>query len=229
MNRAVAVARMQLTNKWIYLGIPLIILAGSTLISLAIFAMIPDDASNAISGSGQAVMWYFFALGVQALTLLFPFSQALSVSRRSFYIGTVGLFTVVALALAVLYWVLGLIEQATDGWGMNGAIFAIPWIAEGAWYAQILFYFAVTSLFFLLGFWSSTIYKRWRTVGLTAALVGLGAVLLGVIALITWRDAWPSVGAWLVELTPLSLAGWVLAAAALLALTSYATLRRAVP
>lgn len=229
MNRAVAVARMQLTNKWIYLGIPLIILAGSTLISLAIFAMIPDGAANAISGSGQAVMWYFFALGIQALTLLFPFSQALSVSRRSFYIGTVGLFTVVALALAVLYWVLGLIEQATNGWGMNGAIFAIPWIAEGAWYAQILFYFAVTSLFFLLGFWSSTIYKRWRTVGLTAALVGLGAVLLGVIALITWRDGWPTVGAWLVGLTPLSLAGWVLAAAALLALTSYATLRRAVP
>ena len=229
MNRAVAVARMQLTNKWIYLGIPLIILAGSTLISLAIFAMIPDGAAKAISGSGQAVMWYFFALGIQALTLLFPFSQALSVSRRSFYIGTVGLFTVVALALAVLYWVLGLIEQATNGWGMNGAIFAIPWIAEGAWYAQILFYFAVTSLFFLLGFWSSTIYKRWRTVGLTAALVGLGAVLLGVIALITWRDGWPTVGAWLAGLTPLSLAGWVLAAAALLALTSYATLRRAVP
>ncbi|MCC9173174.1 hypothetical protein [Arthrobacter sp. zg-Y179] len=229
MNRAVAVARMQLTNKWIYLWIPLIILAASTLISLAIFAMIPGDASNIISGSGQAVMWYFFALGIQAMTLLFPFSQALSVSRRAFYLGTIGLFSLVALALAVLYWVLGLVEQATDGWGMKGAIFAIPWIAEGAWYAQILFYFAVTVLLFLLGFWSSTIYKRWRTVGLTAALVGAAAVLLGVIALITWREAWPSVGAWIVELTPLSLAGWVLAAGALLALTSYATLRRAVP
>ncbi|UWX96349.1 hypothetical protein N2K95_11840 [Arthrobacter zhaoxinii] len=229
MNRAVAVARMQLTNKWIYLWIPLIILASSTLISLAIFAMIPDDASNVISGSGQAVMWYFFALGIQAMTLLFPFSQALSVSRRAFYIGTIGLFSLVALALAVLYWVLGLVEQATDGWGMKGAIFAIPWIAEGAWYTQILFYFAVTILLFLLGFWSSTIYKRWRTIGLTAALVGAGAVLLGVIALITWREAWASVGAWIVQLTPLSLAGWLLAAGALLALTSYATLRRAVP
>ncbi|MCQ1999308.1 hypothetical protein [Arthrobacter zhaoxinii] len=229
MNRAVAVARMQLTNKWIYLWIPLIILASSTLISLAIFAMIPDDASNVISGSGQAVMWYFFALGIQAMTLLFPFSQALSVSRRAFYIGTIGLFSLVALALAVLYWVLGLVEQATDGWGMNGAIFAIPWIAEGAWYTQILFYFAVTILLFLLGFWSSTIYKRWRTIGLTAALVGAGAVLLGIVALITWREAWASVGAWIVELTPLSLAGWLLATGALLALTSYATLRRAVP
>lgn len=229
MNQSLAVARMQLTNKWIYLWTPLIILVASTLISLAIFAMVPDDATTVISGSGQAVMWYFFALGIQAMTLLFPFSQAMSASRRSFYMGTVGLFAGVALVLAVVYWILGLIEQATDGWGMGGAIFAIPWIADGAWYTQILFYFAVTILLFLAGFWSSTIYKRWRTVGLTAALVGVGAVLLGVIALITWQDAWPSVGAWIMELTPLSLAGWVLAAGALLALTSYATLRRAVP
>ena len=130
MNQSLAVARMQLTNKWIYLWTPLIILVASTLISLAIFAMVPDDATTVISGSGQAVMWYFFALGIQAMTLLFPFSQAMSASRRSFYMGTVGLFAGVALVLAVVYWILGLIEQATDGWGMGGAIFAIPWIAE---------------------------------------------------------------------------------------------------
>lgn len=229
MNRAIAVARMQLTNKWIYLWIPLIILVVSTLVSLAVFALAPPEAPTIISGSGQSVMWYFFALGIQSMTLIFPFSQALSVSRRAFYLGTLGLFSLAALTLAVLYWGLGVIEQATNGWGMDGAIFAIPWIADSTWYEQILFYFGVTILLFMLGFWSSTIYKRWRTVGLTVTLVGAAAALLGLVALITWRAAWPSVGTWIMDLTPLSLGGWVLAAGALLALTSYATLRRAVP
>lgn len=230
MNRALAVARMQLLNKWIYLGIPAIILVTSTVISIAILAMIPSDGEGTrMAFSGQSVMWYFLAIGVQALTYTFPFSQALSVSRRSFYIGTLGLFALASLALGVLYWVLGLVEDATNGWGVDGNIFALPWIAESAWYTQILLYFALSMLLFMFGFWFATVYKRWRATGLVAALVGFALLLLGSVAAVSFTDSWAEVGAWFVQLTPLALAGWLLLAGVVLAAGSYGTLRRATP
>ena len=53
----------------------------------------------------------------------------MSVSRRTFYIGTVGLFATVALAISVLYYLLGLVEVATNGWGFNGQLYALGWVA----------------------------------------------------------------------------------------------------
>ena len=229
MNRPLAVARMQLLNKWLYLGTPAIILVASTLMALAILAMVPDEGGTRMALSGQAVMWYFFAAGIQSLSLTFPFSQAMSVSRRSFYLGTLGLFSVLALGLGVLYWLLGLVEVATNGWGLNGSIFAIPWIAGSAWYIQILLYFALTMLLFMFGFWFATVYRRWRTLGLMAALVGFGLLLLGGVGGVTMSGSWAAVGAWFQQLTPPVLTGWLLLGGLLLAAGSYGTLRRATP
>jgi len=221
---------MQLLNKWIYLGIPAIILVASTLIALAILAMVPSNGEGTrMSFSGQSVLWYFLAIGVQSLTYTFPFSQAMSVSRRSFYIGTLGLFALVSLALGVLYWVLGIVEEATNGWGVDGNIFALPWIVESAWYTQILLYFALSMLLFMFGFWFATVYKRWRMTGLVAALIGFALLLLGGVAAASFTDSWADVGAWFVQLTPLALAGWLLLAGVALAAGSYGTLRRATP
>ena len=103
MNRAVSVARMQLINKWTFLGIPALIIAASFSLTYAIWLIIPDDVETRYSGASQAVVWYFLALGIQSLSYTFPFSQAMSVSRRTFYIGTTGLFAVVALAVSLLY------------------------------------------------------------------------------------------------------------------------------
>ncbi|MEB7505670.1 hypothetical protein [Arthrobacter koreensis] len=230
MNRALAVARMQMVNKWVYLGVPGIVLGASTLLALAILALIPNnDGATRLAFSGQALMWYFLAVGVQSMMLTFPFSQAMSVSRRSFYLGTLGLYSALSLGVGVVYWLLGLVEQATDGWGVDGHIFALPWIAEAAWYAQILLYSALTILLFMFGFWFATVYQRWRMLGLVSALTGFGLVILAAVAAATWTESWPDVWAWLLRLTPLSLAGWLLLGGAVLAAGSYGTLRRATP
>lgn len=52
---------------------------------------------------------------------------------------------------------------------------------------------------------------------------------MGLLALSSWHNWWPYVGAWLGTQTPLSLGGWLLAASVGLALTAYLTLRRAAP
>ncbi|MGA7204149.1 MAG: hypothetical protein WBX27_05920, partial [Specibacter sp.] len=62
MNRAVGVAKMQLIDKWTFLGIPGVILVSCFALTVAIWAMIPESAEGPrYSGAGQAVMWYFFA------------------------------------------------------------------------------------------------------------------------------------------------------------------------
>lgn len=228
MNRVVNVMRMQLTNRWIFIGIPLIILAGSFILTLIIWSFIPPEAPK-YSGGAQAIMWYFFALGIQSLTLTFPFSQGLSITRRTFLVGTLALFTGIALITSLLFWVLGLIEQATNGWGVNGRFFAIEWIADGPWYQPVAFYLALMMALFLVGFWAATIYKRWQTTGLLIAGISVALLLVGILYVIGTRQAWAEVGAFLASQSQLNVAGWLAVLALALAGGSFLTLRRAVP
>lgn len=228
MSRTMAVARMQLVTKWTYLGNPLIILAAAFVLSIAIFALIPVDEPK-FGGGSQAPLWYFMVLGIQSMTLAFPFSQALSVSRRAFYLGTLGLFSVLAAAMTGIYLVGGIVERATSGWGVNGFFFAIPWISDGPWYGTAVFYFAVMMFMFIIGFWFATIYKRWGTTGMLVSLIGSAVLLLGLVALATLNLWWGSIGAWFAGQTPLTMGAWAAVLCAALAVGSYLTLRRATP
>lgn len=228
-HRALGVVRMQLINKWTFLGIPAVIIAGSFLFSAVIWALIPDSVGVKYSGAGQAVMWYFFGLGIQSLTLSFPFSQGLSVSRRNFFLGTVGLFTLLAAAIAALYVVLGIIEKATNGWGLQGQMFALEWVAEKSWFIQWFFYFVLMMFLFLLGFWAATVYKRWQATGVLVMTLSAAVLLVGAAALITLQGWWPAVGAWIIALTPLTLGVVAFVLVLVLGAAAYLTLRRATP
>lgn len=228
MSRTVAVARMQLINKWTYIGWPLTILAASFLMSIAIFALIPvTEGKN--GGGSQAPLWYFLVLGIQSMTLVFPFSQGLSISRRAFYLGTLGLFSLIALGMTALYLIGGAIEKATTGWGVYGYFFNIPWVTEGPWYSTAAFFFVVMMFMFIVGFWFATIFKRWGTTGTLISTLGTGLVLIGLVALATLAEWWGYVGNWFAQQSPLSISGWTALLCVVLAAGSYATLRRATP
>jgi hypothetical protein len=228
MSRVVAVARMQLINKWTYIGTPLIILGSAFLLSVAIFAIIPTDESK-YGGGSQAPLWYFLVLGIQSMTLVFPFSQGLSISRRAFYLGTLGLFSLLAAAMTTLYLVGAAAEGATGGWGVRGYFFRLPWIADGPWYATAAFYFVVMMLMFIIGFWFATIYKRWGTTGMLVSLIGTAVLLLGGVALAQLNQWWGGIGLWFAGQTPLSISAWTALLCMALAGGSYLTPRRATP
>ena len=95
----------------------------------------------------------------------------------------------------------------------------------GAWFG----WFVTGMLFFVAGFWSATIYKRWGTFWLTAVLIAIGALLVAVMWLIGTLGAWASVFAWLGGQGALSLSAWALLLTAVLAGISYLTLRRTTP
>ncbi len=63
-----------------------------------------------------------------SLSYTFPFSQALSITRREFFFGTMLAALVTAVLLGAVFAVGGAIERATGGWGVNGYFFSLDWV-----------------------------------------------------------------------------------------------------
>ena len=231
MSRTINVVRLQLVNKMTYVWIPLLVLGASFLIALAIYAILYSSGVEGpyYGGGAQAPLWYFGVVGIQALTLTFPFSQAMSVTRREFYLGTLLTAMLTSLILAVIFVIGGLIERLTDGWGVNGWFFGLPWIWEAGPAGAGLFFFSTALLVFVIGFWCATVYKRFGSIGLTILLVGLGALFVLGLFLVGQANAWGTVFRWFAEQGAVGLSLWGLVVVVVLGAVSYGTLRRAVP
>ena len=225
-NRTLGVVRLQLINTQSLVWVPLIVLAGAVAISLMIIALIPGDDVKVV-GAANAPLWYFVALGVQAMTLAFPFSQAMSVTRREFFVGTVILGAIASAMMASIFIVLAGIEALTDGFWMNGRIAYLPYVFESGWVVAWLGYFTMTLLLFVIGFWMATIWKRFGTLAVVSVGVGLGLLVTISIFVVTKMQWWVPVMSWFADFGILGLTLSGLALTALLALGTYATLRRA--
>lgn len=231
MSRTVNVVRMQLVNRQTYIWVPLMVLGAAFVLSLAIWAMIRGVGAEGdlYGGGSQAPLWYFGVVGVQALTLTFPFSQAMSVTRREFFVGTLLTAGLASALLAIVFVVGGLIEQATAGWGMNGYFFYLPPMWEAGALGAGLAFFAIALGFFTVGFAIATVYKRFGMVALTSTIIGLCALLvLGLFALIRF-DLWDAMFGWFATQGAIGLSLWGLVVVAVVAALSFLTLRRATP
>ncbi|MUK01959.1 hypothetical protein GM708_08430 [Vibrio cholerae] len=227
-RRTLNVVRLQFVNTQTFVWIPVLVLAGAWVVTMLIYWIIQGAGAEGvkIGGGSQAPLWYFLVVGTQAMTMTFPFSQAMSLTRREFYLGSIVAAAVSGLGMAVVFVLLGLLEQATDGYGINGYFAYLDWVWEAGPLAAGLTYFVLTMLFFIIGFWFATLYKRFGTARLVLVMIGLGLVLVGLVALVTWRDAWPVVGEWILDSGSLGLTLWALLLCVLLAVGSYLTLRR---
>lgn len=228
MRRTLNVVRLQMINKNTFIWVPLIVLAGAVLVSVLIYAMIPVDTPK-YGGGGQAPLWVFFAVGMSAMTLTFPFSQAISITRREFFIGTMLAAIIGSAFMGLLFLIGGGIEKLTNGWGVNGWVFYLPdlW-AAGPGGAFVVF-FTLALFFFVIGFTGATIYKRWGALMITIVGVGIGLLLVAAVFLITRLELWGQVGIVLGQLGALGVALWGLVGVGVLMVISYLTLRRATP
>jgi hypothetical protein len=222
---------MQLINRQTYIWVPLLVLGGALILSIAIWGILANaGVEGAFYGGGsQAPLWYFAVVGVQALTLTFPFSQAMSVTRREFFLGTFLTAALSAVILAAIFVVGGYIERWTNGWGVNGYFFYL----DAAWAAGPVaagfIYFAVAMLFFTVGFTAAAIFKRFGATVLTTTILALAALLVAVLFLIGRADAWGPVFQWIGEQGALGVAAWGVVVIAALAVGAFGTLRRATP
>lgn len=228
MRRTLNVIRLQLINKGTFLWYPLMILGAAVLISILIYAMIPVDTPK-YGGGGQAPLWYFFAIGMSAMTLTFPFSQAMSITRREFFFGTLLTAVIGSALMGVIFLIGGGIEVATNGYGVNGWIFYLPWLWEAGPLGAFVVYFTLALLLFVIGFTGATIYKSWGQ--LVLIIVGI-ALLLGFVGLVFLANQlalWGNVGATIMNLGALGLALWGLVVTAALTGVSFLAFRRAIP
>jgi hypothetical protein len=228
MNRTLSVVRMQLVNRQTFVWVPLIILGASFVLSLVIWSMIPYGGTK-YSGGAQAPLWYFVAIGVMALAYTFPFSQAMSVTRRQFFFGTLITAAGASAMLAIVFIVGGLLEQATGGWGMAGYFFYLDAVWERGPLAAGFTYFVMALLLFVIGMWSATIFKRFGVVAVVSAWVAIALILVGGMWLVGRMDAWGDLFGWLGSQGTFGLTLWALVPLALFSGASYLTLRRATP
>lgn len=225
-SRTLNVVRLQLINTQSFVWVPLIILAGAAILSVLIFAMIPGDDVK-VAGAANAPLWYFAALGIQAMTLTFPFSQAMSITRREFFVGTLIIGAIGAAMMATLFIALAGIEQLTNGYGVNGRVAYLDYLFAPGWLSAWLSYFTFTIFLFVMGFWMATIWKRFGTFAVVSVGISIGLAVMATIFIVTRTGSWPSLIGWFVETGAFVLTLGGLALTAVLAVGAYATLRRA--
>lgn len=228
MRRTLNVVRLQLINTNTFIWVPLIVLASAVAMSVAIYAMIPTEGPK-YGGGGQAPLWVFFAVGLSAMNLTFPFSQAISITRREFFLGTMLTAVLGSAFMGVLFLIGGGIETLTGGYGINGWVFYLPWVWEGGPLGAFTVYFTLALFFFVVGFTGATVYKRWGAVVVTVASVGIGLVLVGLIFMVTRLELWGQVGPAIVQGGAVGIALWGLVVVAVLMVASFLTFRRTTP
>ena len=191
---------------------------------------LPSSRLTQPSGNytGALVTIYIFMaiIGVQAATKFLPFAFTLGVSRRTYFLGTVGLVIGLCVMYSGILTLLWWIEGLTNGWGLQLHFFRVPWILDGPWYQIWFTNFALLALVFLLGLWLGLIYRRFGLTGSVAAYAILSLIVVAAALLITWRQAWPAFGRFVADLNILSASWLVVLVGVLVAAGGYLTIRR---
>lgn len=239
LRRVLNVTRLHLTNKFPMMVLPLLILGFIFLMNLMIWWLIfsavgPDDAADAsqgmqFSGASTFIFVYMMVVAVQAVNLTFPFALGYSVTRRDFYLGTSVMFVLLSVYYAAIMTIMATIERATAGWGFGGAMFDVIYFNADNPLLQFLLFLLLFLFFFFVGAATSSVYVRWRANGMYVFFAALTVLLVGLVALATFTESWPQVGAWFASNGALGVALWSLVPTTLAALTGFRLLRRATP
>jgi hypothetical protein len=233
MNRVLTAARMQIVHPMVILGVPWLVASLAFGINLAVWGLADIRQYEGDDGfTGGVLSLYFTVLVVfvQAVTQLLPFAMGVSLSRRTYWLG-VGLVGVLsALGYGVALAAISLVERATDGWGVGLNFWTPAPLKTESFFLQVLVSGAPMLAFIAVGVALGVLYKRWGNNGVWGLVIGGLLVLGGAAVLLTWLEAWGSIGRWFADrsLATLSI-GLPVAIAVVVAALSFAGIRRVVP
>jgi hypothetical protein len=240
LNRILAVFKLQFVNPATVIVTPLLILVAIFLMNVTIWWLIMAnldstadraDVADGFQWSGAAtfIFVYMMVVAVQAISSTFSFALGLSVTRRDYYLGTALSFVGFAAIFSTILAAFAAVEEATGGWGLGGRMFTAIYFGDGAWYERYFIFFALLLFFFFVGAVAAAIFVRWRAIGLTAFLVGLGFLLVGLMAIFTFTATWEEFGSFFVTNGWTGSYAWSLVPTAIAAIAGYFVLRRATP
>jgi hypothetical protein len=231
MNRVLTAARLQVMHPLVGLGMPWMVALLSFVINWAIWRLAAlADEPGAVTG-GILSLYITESVGFAvAVTQLLPFAMGVSLSRRTYWLGVASFAVVSSLVSGTVLAVLGVIEQATNGWGVGLEFWVPPPLQAGNFVLQILFSGAPMLAFAFAGVGMGVVHKRWGSGGVWGLILGTLVVLGGLAVLLTWQQWWLPLGSWLADQSAITLAvGLPVALAALIAALSFAGIRRVVP
>ena len=234
-TRILTVVRLLFVNRSTAIWNPLLILTFIWLVNIAITALIranaqPDgDTATNINGGVGFIFVYMLVVAVMTINQAFPLSLGYGSTRRDFLLGF-GVFAVVlSIGYAALLATAAALERATDGWGIGLYFFGTGtlWLSE--WWQGFVLCLLALLLFFGIGAATASVYVRWKATGMYIFWAALVVIVLGGGALVTWLDAWSTIGEFFVWAGVLGSAAWSLIITALCALAAWLILRRATP
>ncbi|ADB72992.1 hypothetical protein [Geodermatophilus obscurus] len=233
MNRVLAAARLQLVHPMAILGVPWMVGALSFAINWAVWRIVDIRSLQGEDGfTGGVLALYITVLivFVQAVTQLMPFAMGISLSRRSYFLGTCLVGVGMALGFGTLLAVLDAVEAATGGWGVGLQFWTPPPVDVDGFLPQVAVSGAPMLALIAAGVGMGVVTKRWGPSAVWGLIIGGLVVLGGAAVLVTWMRAWTDVGRWLIDQSVMTLAvGLPLALAAALGLLAFAGIRRVVP
>jgi hypothetical protein len=231
MNRVLTAARLHLIHPLVILGIPWVVVTISFAINVAIWSLTPaGDQEGGFTGGVLALYVTVLVVYVGAVTQLLPFAMGVSVSRRTFYLGTALVAVVQSLCYGIALSVLVAIENATGGWGSGMDYWAPgPFEVDNA-FLQVLTSGAPMLAFAFIGVGIGIVQQRWGQAGTWGLIIGSMVVVGGLVFLVSWLEAWSSVFAWFADRSLLTVTvGLPTAIALVAALVAYPGIRRVVP
>ncbi|TQO19075.1 hypothetical protein FB472_0608 [Rhodoglobus vestalii] len=238
MKRITNVARLHFANPWTTLTLPWIILGvifiGNVSIWWIIYSASPaenraDVLSGLNFGGGNFFIFiYMMVVAIQAMSITFPYALGFGVTRRDYYLGSSLAFVILAAIYTAGLTILAAIEDATNGWGFGGSLFATIFVGDTT-LERIYVQFLLFLFFFFFGSAIATVWLRWKANGVAAFFIVLGILLVAGLALVTFTDSWGALGETLVSLGRIGIVSWSLVATAISAVAGFLLLRRATP
>ena len=233
MNRVLAAARLQLVHPLVILGVPWMVGTLSFAINWAVWRIVDIRSLKGDDGfTGGVLALYITVLVVfvQAVTQLMPFAMGISLSRRSYFLGTCLVAVGMALGFGVVLALLDAAESATGGWGVGLHFWTPPPLDVDGFLPQVAVSGAPMLALIAAGVGMGVVSKRWGPNGVWGLIIGSTVVVGGAAVLVTWMRAWLDLGRWLADQSLATLAvGLPLALAVLLGALAFAGIRRVVP
>lgn len=234
-NEIWRIVRLHTVNPSIFFLVPAMILGGAWAVTMVVALILmgagvpSENTSFEYSWAVLSPQWYLIVVGVQAVSYTFPFALGFGATRRDYWIGTGVMFVIASVVFAVAIATLMLIERATGGWGIGAGMFDALWYVGADWFTAFYTTFALQLLVLFIGAGVTTVFMRWRMRGMMIALFGGVAVILAIIAALTFSESWESLGAWLASIGVVGVFTLVLVKALAWAVAGFFVIRRATP
>jgi hypothetical protein len=235
--RVMKAVQLHLANHATYFWVPLAVVGGTFLISLAMYGVLRlglgADAPPAMYGMGGLQFipaYYCVTVGIQAMMYTYQFAMAMSLTRREYINGTTVMALLFAGGLSLMFALGRLFENLTGGYGIGFNYFGLTgWFQRYNVLEQWVFLAGLSLLFLTGGFAGTVVYKRGGAIRLVVVMTLWTLLVVGGTAIVTWREWWPAVGTWVLELTPAGAGFWMLLASAGFLAGSYWSMRKTVP